>query len=372
MNQQAPQTTPRITSIDALRGADMLLLAGGGALLQTLAPWCGGDLLRHQLTHAGWAEALTCWDLVMPLFIFLVGASMPFAFAKYRQQSLGRTCWRVARRCALLFVLGMLVQGRLATAVPERMSLFCNTLQAIAEGYLIAAVCLMFGGVRTQLVVCVACLASYWAALRFVPYDGHPAGLFLPHDNLAIWVDHYLQGPWQDGTPYSWILTSLSFGALTLMGSLAGELIRRRRPGSWRTLFGLIGAAGGCMLAGYMLSWDTPIIKHIYTSSMVLWSGGCCFALLAIFHLLFDYSSTAAKCAYPLRVVGGNAILAYILTQTPGLHGLSLWQSICYPLFGGLAAHGGAAAGMLLELLSLALLWAMLCFLYRHKALLRV
>ena len=361
----------RITSIDALRGADMLLLAGGGALLQALAPWCGGETLRHQLTHAGWAESLTCWDMVMPLFIFIVGASMPFAFAKYRQQGCGRTLWRVGRRCVLLFLLGMLVQGQLASAVPERMSLFCNTLQAIAEGYLIAAICLLLGGWRTQLVACATCLLVYWAALRFIPYGGHSGGLFLPGDNLAIWLDHRLQGHWQDGTPYSWILTALSFGALTLMGSLAGTALRHN-PRGWRVPLLLLGAAAGCMLAGQALALDTPIIKHIYTSSMVLWSGGICLALLAVFHLLFDYSPAMQRIAWPLRVAGCNAMLAYLLTQTPGLQGLSLWQSLCYPLLGGLAAHAGAAAQAAMEGLSLALLWLLLLLLYRHKLFLRV
>lgn len=361
----------RITSIDALRGADMLLLAGGGALLRALAPWCGGEPLRQQLTHAPWGGSLTCWDMVMPLFIFIMGASMPFAFAKYRQQGRVRTLWRVLRRCALLFLLGMLVQGQLATAVPERMSLFCNTLQAIAEGYLIAAFCHLLGGWRTQLLTCLTCIAAYWAALRFIPYAGHAAGAFLPGDNLAIWVDHALQGRWQDGTPYSWILTALSFGALTLMGSLGGELILRA-PHTWRTPAALLGAGLGCALAGQLLAADTPIIKHIYTASMTLWSGGICLALLAGFHLLCDYTPAMARACMPLRVVGSNALLAYLLTQTPGLHGLTLWQSVCYPLFGGLAAQAGAASAAVMEALTLALLWLLLYFLYRHKAYLRV
>lgn len=349
----------------------MLLLAGGGALLRALSPWCGGETLCRQLTHAGWGESLSCWDMVMPLFIFIVGASMPFAFAKYRLQGRVHTLWRIGRRCVVLFLLGMLVQGQLASAQPERMSLFCNTLQAIAEGYFIAALCLLFGGWRTQLICCGACLLSYWAALRFIPYDGHPAGLFLPEDNLAIWLDHYLQGPWQDGTPYSWILTALSFAALTLMGSLGGTALKKFGRG-WRTLLILSGAAAGCLLAGWLLALDTPIIKHIYTSSMVLWSGGICFALLAIFHVVFDYSEQAARAALPLRVIGCNALLAYMLTQTPGLQGLTLWQSLCYPLVGGISALAGTAAQVVMEALSLTLLWGLLFLLYRHKLLLRV
>ena len=103
----------------------MLLLCGGASLLCSLSPWLGGESLRAQLTHAAWGQTLTCWDLVMPLFIFIVGAGMPFAFASYhaRKYSIGRILWRIGRRCVLLFLLGMLVQGNLTSADPSRMSL---------------------------------------------------------------------------------------------------------------------------------------------------------------------------------------------------------------------------------------------------------
>ena len=117
------------------------------------------------------------------------------------------------------------------------MSLFCNTLQAIAEGYLIAAVVMMFCGLRGQILSCLGCMVIYWALLRYVPYDGHSGGLFEQGNNLAIYIDHCLQGDWQDGTPYSWILTSLSFGALTLLGAVSGRVIALYRGvcGGWRS-----------------------------------------------------------------------------------------------------------------------------------------
>ena len=371
---------PRITSIDALRGLDILLLCGGAAVLHLLLVWGLGDTapawLMQQFTHAEWGGAFTCWDLVMPLFIFITGASMPFAFARYREKGGPRwwlgTTWRVLRRVALLFVLGMLVQGNLASARPEHMSLFCNTLQAIAEGYLIAACVLMCSGsLRGQLITCTLCMLTYWALLRFVPYDGQPAGLFRPDNNLAIYIDHRLQGHWQDGTPYTWILTALSFGALTLMGSIGGTLIRARR--GLRTA-GLLAAAGAaCLAAACALEADTPLIKHIYTTTAVLWSGGWCILLLALFHLLFDCcGSLAAALAFPLRVFGCNALLAYLLTEIHGPGGHSIWWGVANPLFHGLAARCGTAAPLVFATLSLALLWFLLLFLYRHKAFLRV
>ena len=80
----------RIISIDALRGLDMLLLCGGAAVLHLFIAWGCGDAapawLVQQFRHAEWGGAFICWDLVMPLFIFITGASMPFAFAGYREK----------------------------------------------------------------------------------------------------------------------------------------------------------------------------------------------------------------------------------------------------------------------------------------------
>ncbi len=368
---------PRIISIDALRGLDMLLLCGGASVLRLLLEYTGSapDWIMQQFRHADWGGAFTCWDLVMPLFIFITGASMPFAFAKYREKGgehwRRSTVWRVLRRVTLLFLLGMLVQGNLASADTQRMSLFCNTLQAIAEGYLITAVILLFCGLRGQIVGCLLCLTAYWALLRFVPYAGQPAGLFLPDNNLAIHIDRWLQGAWQDGTTYSWILTSLSFGALTLMGSICGSLIRSRS--SLRTIGQLLLMGSGSLFAALLLEADTPLIKHIYTTTAVLWSGGWCILLLAVFHLLFDhYGKSLARVAFPLQVIGCNALLAYLLTEIHDSNGYSIWQTAVHPLIYGLAEHCGAAAPAAHATLCLLLLWLTLLFLYRHKAFLRV
>ena len=369
----------RISSIDALRGLDMLLLCGGAVVLRLWVEHCAGAdapaWLMRQFTHAEWCGEFTCWDLVMPLFIFITGASMPFAFAKYREKGGAwwrlSTAWRVLRRVVLLFLLGMLVQGNLAGARAESMSLFCNTLQAIAEGYLIAAAVLMFCGLRGQIIAAAVCMVVYWALLRFVPYNGQPGGLFLPDNNLAIYIDHLLQGDWQDGTPYTWVLTSLSFGALTLMGSICGALIRAQR--GWRTAGKLLLGGVACLGAACLLEYDTPLIKHIYTTTAVLWSGGWCVILLAIFHLLFDCcGSVAAKMAYPLRVVGCNALLAYLLTEVHGPHGHNLWWGVTHPLVYGVSARCEESAALVHASLSLLLLWLFLWFLFRHKAFLRV
>ncbi len=379
MAQATDKAPTRIVGIDALRGLDMILLTGGAGILAGILDLsCGGSMpteWANQFHHANWGESFTCWDMVMPLFIFIVGASMPFAFAGYRKRGGERwyltTLWRVLRRVALLFVLGMLVQGKLASANPESMSLFCNTLQAIAAGYLIATPFLMFTRVRGQVIGALACLVLYWAALRFIPYAGHEGGRFEPWDNLAIYLDRLLQGHWQDGTPYSWILTSLAFGGLTLMGALGGQCLKLM-PGL-RACATLAATGAACLAAALLLELDTPLIKHIFTTTMVLWSGGWCLLLLALFHLLFDLLPGTKWLAFPLQVVGCNAMLAYLLTECRGEGGHSLWWGIAHPLLGGVSQECFAEHSELaFSILSYALLWACLYWLYRHKAFLRV
>ena len=358
----------RLVSIDALRGLDMVLLTGGAVILWHVC--CAGwenevpCWLASQFRHAEWGCGFTCWDLVMPLFLFITGCSMPVAFSRYREQGRLRTIWRVLRRVTLLFVLGMVVQGNLCSGNPQKMSLFCNTLQAIAAGYLICSVVLMLWGWRGQLASCVVLLVSYWALLRFVPYNGQSGGLFLPQNNLAYYIDCMLQGHWQDGTSYTWILTSLAFGAMTMMGVLGGGMLFRQQ--GWRTV-GLLALSGVLCLGGaLLLELDTPLIKHLFTSTMVLWSGGWCLLLLAVFHLLFDNLPGTKILAFPLQVVGCNALLAYMLTNTPGTGGRSVWGNLAYSLF------RWAENPLLYECLSYGLLWLTLFFLYRHRAFLRV
>lgn len=289
---------------------------------------------------------------------------MPIAFTRYRDQGRFRTLWRVLRRVALLFVLGMLVQGNLCSGNPAEMSLFCNPLQAIAAGYLVSSVVLLLWDWKGQLVCCVLLMTAYWALLRFVPYADHPAGLFEPQNNLAYFIDCALQGHWQDGTPYTWILTTLNFGAITLMGVLGGAAIFYRQ--GLRTVVHLAVSGLCCLGAALLLEYDTPLIKHLFTTTMVLWSGGWCLLLLALFHMVFDVCRGTAWLAFPLQVVGCNALLAYLLTNTPGVGGRSLWGNVAYPLF------RWSENLLLYECLSYGLLWLMLYFLYRHRAFLRV
>ncbi len=77
----SPATT-RVVSIDALRGFVMFWIVGGGAVFIALAKvWPNPltEMLSGQMRHAKWDEAFHLEDLIMPVFIFVVGLVLPFS-----------------------------------------------------------------------------------------------------------------------------------------------------------------------------------------------------------------------------------------------------------------------------------------------------
>lgn len=89
----------------------------------------------RQFDHVAWA-GFAFWDLVMPLFMFMAGVSIPFAFSKYLRsgEGYGRIYVRILKRVVVLWALGMVCQGNLLSLHVADWKLFSNTLQAIAVG----------------------------------------------------------------------------------------------------------------------------------------------------------------------------------------------------------------------------------------------
>ena len=97
----------RILSVDVLRGFDMFWLVGGTGLALAIVKLCGGavqDLLLPQLDHADWI-GFTFYDLIFPLFEFVMGISVVFSLKKIliREGKLA-AYRRLLRRFLLSFV----------------------------------------------------------------------------------------------------------------------------------------------------------------------------------------------------------------------------------------------------------------------------
>ena len=93
MKTNEQSTIERLFSLDALRGLDMILLTVVGPLVFSAQKcWgCFPDGFMRQFNH-GW-ECFTLWDIIMPLFIFMCGAAVPFALERRLKEGKG-VFWR--------------------------------------------------------------------------------------------------------------------------------------------------------------------------------------------------------------------------------------------------------------------------------------
>jgi predicted acyltransferase len=357
----------RLVSLDALRGFAMFWLIGGRELslgLVAILYFPLLDALDTQLTHPKW-QGYVAWDLVMPVFLFLVGTSMPLAMAKRREHgsSLASSYWRIGRRVATLWILGAVAQAlKYSPGDMDGMELYSNALQAIAVGYLVTAVALLNLRLQGQIVLFACLVLGYGALLMFVPFNGYPGGTVLRTANLARYVDEWVLGDFRRDHSFTWVLTSLGFAASVLMGALAGHLLRAQlSPG--RRLLWLAAIGLGSMAAGWMWSYWLPFNRHLWTSSMILWAGGISFVLVALFYAVIDVAGIR-RWAFPLVVIGANALLAYVLDPIFG------WTSDKLVLFVNPDCPIPYFE-LLSALIEVTALWAVLWVLYRKRIFLR-
>ena len=135
--KNSPSITGRILSVDALRGFDMLWITGGATIFMTLneavhSPFT--EAMAEQMEHVPW-QGFNFLDIIMPLFLFVTGVSMPLSFKKRLQRPQGATLAKhIVKRVVILWILGMIAQGNLLTYDWSQIAFFSNTLQAIAAG----------------------------------------------------------------------------------------------------------------------------------------------------------------------------------------------------------------------------------------------
>ncbi len=376
-----PPPSDRLLSIDALRGFDMFWIIGGDALARALAHaanWPIKGLIDEQLEHAEW-EGFHFYDLIFPLFLFLVGVVLPFSLGKLRERGepRSRTYWRVLRRTVLLFALGLLYNQflQLGFYTPPlgfdfgRVRL-AGVLQRIAICYGVAALVVLHTGVRGQVAVTAALLVGYWALLAFVAAPGSAAGDFSRYGNLAGYVDaHYLPGKIM-AAYYGYgdnegLLSTIPAVGTALMGALAGHWLRSGGRTGMRKVLGLAAAGVVSLLLGWAWGRWFPIIKNLWTSSFVLFAGGWSLLLLALFYGVIDLLRWRMW-AFFFVVIGANAITAYLLPH------IIDFGKIGHFFFGGVQRHAGAFGPVVAALGVLAAEWLLLLYLYRRRLFLRV
>jgi predicted acyltransferase len=302
-------------SLDALRGFDMFWIIGGGAIFRGLATALGGPLeaVRPQLEHVPWA-GLHCWDLIWPLFMFIVGVSIPPSIEKRKAAGAAKRSLylHAVRRAVILLVLGTVLQGRLLKWDLAQLRPCYSVLHGIAAGYLIAFAVALELRPKMQGAIIAAFLLAYWALLELVPVPSVGAGVLTPDGNVATWIDRMVLGRFHYGEN-TWFLSYLGFASSVLLGVLAGRVLMS--PWAEKTkVMALTGAGAACVALGLLWSLVFPIIKLLWTSSFVLVSGGFGFLMLALFYWVIDVKG-CRRWAFFFTVIGMNSIAAYVATM---------------------------------------------------------
>jgi predicted acyltransferase len=325
----------------------------------------------EQFEHVRW-EGFRFYDLIFPLFLFLVGVVLPFSVGKLVSRGRAAAYRRVVRRTLVLFALGLLCNGIMQFDW-ENLRV-AGVLQRIAICYGVAAVIDLNTSVRGKVLTVVGILLGYWALLAVVPVPGGTAGDYSREGNLAGWVDRaYLPGkimePYYGFGDNEGLLSTIPAVATTLLGVLAGHWLRSNRA-SWPKAAGLAGAGLASLAVGLAWSEVFPIVKNLWTSSFVLVAAGWSLLLLAAFYTVIDVLGWR-KWAFFFVVIGVNAITIYVVPRFVDFNHMADFFLVGVYRF--VEAHGSealrvvvAAAGALLAK------WLFLLVLYRQRMFLRV
>ena len=370
----------RLESLDVLRGADLFFLLAVGPVMRKLIKTLDVGWLNDcywLFDHVEW-QGFSPWDLIMPLFVFMTGITIPFALGRMREErTYGKALWRILRRVVVLWVLGLICQGGLFDKSDATIYLYTNTLQAIAVAYAGAAIMFLFTNLRTQIITAALLLLGYWAAMEFISVDGCGGGNYTPNGNLAEWIDNAVLGRFRDGAKvvdgvvvfknnyhYTWILSSLTFIVTGMLGMFAG-VIAKSTMEEKRKLWWLAGAGIAMVAAGLVWNIWHPIIKMIWTSSMTLFTGGLCFLLLWLCYYLIDYKGYR-KGLTLFKVYGMNSIAAYMLPKF-----IKVRAVLAALLYGLAYFFGDEWTAMIVTVANVAVQYYILHFMYKREIFLK-
>jgi predicted acyltransferase len=374
MNSTENTKKDRLLSLDALRGFDMLWIAGGEYLIVCLAALTGWPFLQWaagQMKHVAW-QGFHFYDMIFPLFLFIAGVSMPFSIVKRKQrgESMQKIYLHLLRRLLILVLLGLIYNGLLRFDFEKQR--YASVLARIGLAWFFAAVIVLNTNVRGQIIWFAGILLTYWAMMKLIPVPGFGPGVLTPEGNLAAFIDQkllpgrfccYIYGD-NEG-----ILSTFPAISTALMGAITGYFLnlKNTRLNGLKKAVIILAAGITSLLVAKIWSFSFPVIKNVWSSSFVLTAGGWSLILLSVFYLVIDVWGFK-KWAIPFVVIGLNSITVYMLNS-----GIFNFGEMGKYFFGGLASmFSEAGQAVILSIGAILCMWTVLYILYRNKIFLKV
>ena len=362
----------RLLSIDTLRGFDMLMISGAGSFIYVLhgkTGWPWVDALAMQFEHPPW-NGFTFYDFIFPLFLFIAGLSLPFSTNKGLEQGLSKSqlYWKAFKRMLILIALGILDKNAPVPFLDWSQIRFVGVLQRIGfAGFVVTILYLNFN-TRSRIFWVAGLLLFYYAAMFLIPVPGYGAGNLTIEGNLHGWFDrNFLPGRLLQKTyDENGLLTQIPALCLTVLGTLAADILRNKNLSEVIKLRNLIISGSICFAIGLLWGLHFPINKHLWSSSFIMLTGGMAFLTFALFYWIIDILKYQ-KWTLFFIVIGMNSLTIYMVYRfidfghTSGLLFEGLYNGApekWHPVFESIGA--------------LIIVWLFLYFLYRRKIFLKI
>lgn len=364
----------RILSIDLFRG----ITIGAMILVNNPGDW---GAIYSPLKHAKW-HGCTLADLIFPFFLFIMGVSIPISFQnrKENSQSKFKLFLKITKRSALLFLLGIILNGfpeyNLDTIrIP-------GVLQRIGIVYFFTAIIFIQFEFFEIFLITVLILCTYGFIELGIPSpDLNRATLEAGKDITALIDRIFLNGHLWIYTK-TWdpegILSTYPAIATGLSGILLGMYFLRFKESENKDSF-----YGTAILIGFLLLVSSviinvfyPINKNLWTSTYVLMTSGLAIISFCILERTNEENKESVW-MNPFLVFGTNALALYFgsgilsrLLNIPFIENAAgkkiglkiyLYGNYFTPYFGKLNAS------LLWGVFYLFLWWLLLLVLYRKK-----
>jgi predicted acyltransferase len=201
-----------------------------------------------------------------------------------------------------------------------------------------------------------------------IPVPGYGAGDLSIEGNLHGWIDrNFLPGRLLQKTyDENGLLTQIPALCLTVLGTLAADILRNENLSEGIKLRNLIISGSICLAIGLLWGLHFPINKHLWSSSFIMLTGGMAFLTFALFYWIIDILKYQ-KWTFFFIVIGMNSLTIYMVYRfidfgyTSRLLFEGLYNGTAekwHPVFESVGA--------------LVIVWSFLYFLYRRKVFIKI
>ena len=336
------------------------------------------------LLHAKWHGASPT-DMVFPFFLFIVGVSMFFSFAKYNQNLDAATTKKILKRVLLIFLIGLTLNYFPFYNRSIGTLRIMGVLQRIAIAYGIGAFICLAVPTKNLWKVGLLILVGYWGTMLFLggsdPFSLE--GNFANVIDLAVFGESHVYKGF--GIPFDpeGLFSTIPAAVTVIFGYLAGLLIKNTPDKSTLVKNLLLVGTVSIFVA---LAWDIyfPINKPLWTSSYVIYAGGIACVAMGLLIELIDIRGYK-NWTRPFVVFGMNPLIIYVMSglivkvmlyitrwENAAGETVQLYGWLYSNVFAGLLPNNLKLASFSFAIFIVTLCWLFGLFLFRKKIFIKV